>query len=63
MKLVTCLGFEPRACIYLAALTTKSSQLVELKEEMVKVLQWADDQDLNLGHAIYLAVLTTESSP
>ena len=62
MKLVTCLGFEPGACIYLAALTTEPSQLVELKEEMVKVLQRADDWDLNSGHAIYLAALIIESS-
>ena len=30
---------------------------------MVKVLQQADDQDSNPGCAIYLAALTTESSP
>ena len=36
MNVVTCPGFEPRACIYLAALTTESSQLVKLREEMVK---------------------------
>ena len=30
MNLVTRLGFEPRVCKYLAALTTESSQLVEL---------------------------------
>ena len=63
MKLVTCPGFKPRACIYLVALTTESSQLVELKEEMVKVLQQADDCDFNPRHAIYLAALTTKSSP
>ena len=33
---MTFLGFEPGACIYLAALTTESSQLVKLREEMVK---------------------------
>ena len=26
---MTCPGFEPRACIYLAALTTESSQLLK----------------------------------
>ena len=30
MNLVTCPGFEPGACLYHVALTTESSQLVEL---------------------------------
>ena len=30
VNLVTCLGFEPGACLYHVALTTVSSQLVEL---------------------------------
>ena len=33
---MTCPGFEPRVCIYLAALTTESSQLLKLRQEMVK---------------------------
>ena len=33
---MTCLGFEPRECIFLAALTTDSSQLLKLRQEMVK---------------------------
>ena len=33
---MTCLGFEPGACIHLAALTTESSQLLKLRQEMVK---------------------------
>ena len=32
---MTCLEFEPEACIYLAALTTESSQLVKLREELL----------------------------
>ena len=33
---MTCLGFEPGLCIYLAALTTESSQLLKSRQEMVK---------------------------
>ena len=33
---MTCLGFEPGACIYLATLTTKSSQLLKSRQQMVK---------------------------
>ena len=44
-EIVTCLGFEPGACIYPAALTTESSQLVKLRKELL----WCQ-----LGQAIYL---------
>jgi hypothetical protein len=33
---MTCPGFEPGACIYLATLTTKSSQLLKSRQQMVK---------------------------
>ena len=33
---MTCLGFETGVCIYLAALTTESSQLLKSRQEMVK---------------------------
>ena len=32
---MACSGFEPGACIYLAALTTDSSQLVKLRDELL----------------------------
>ena len=61
---MTCPGFKPRACIYLAALTTESSQLVKLRGEMVKrlITDWWLVWDSNQGHAYNLAALTTESS-
>ena len=59
MNLVTCLGFEPGACMYLAALTTESSQLVEL---MVKETHNGLVRDLNPGMHIYLAALTIKSN-
>ena len=33
---MTCPGFEPEVCMYLAALTIESSQLLKLRQEMVK---------------------------
>ena len=33
---MTCRGFEPGACIYLATLTTESSQLLKSRQQMVK---------------------------
>ena len=33
---MTCPGFEPGGCIFLAALTTESSQLLKSRQEMVK---------------------------
>ena len=49
---ITCLGFELGACIYLAAFTTESCQLVKLPTGLGHVFTWAGDYDQTDGREI-----------
>ena len=53
MRLVTCPGFEPGACIYLAAFTTESCQLVMLPTGPGHVFTQAGDYDRTDGKEMY----------